>query len=103
MTVPAAVVLCVCTSIAGAVIGSFAGVVRHRGWRDALEGRSRCESCARQLRWYELLPLASFAALRGRCRTCRSPIGWATLGAEAGGTAVGLVVGVVAVGILTVH
>ncbi len=39
-----------------------------------LTGRSRCDGCDRQLAWYELVPLLSFAGLRGRCRSCGSAI-----------------------------
>lgn len=30
--------------------------------------------CARRLAWYELFPIASFFALRGKCRTCRAKL-----------------------------
>ena len=38
-----AIILVVFGGLAGAVIGSFAGVVLSRGWRGALMGRSRCD------------------------------------------------------------
>ena len=70
----------------GAVMGgsaaSFAGVVSARGWRGAMRGRSRCDSCDRVLRWAELLPVASFLVLRGRCRSCRAGIGQSALVGE---------------------
>ncbi len=37
--------------------------------------RSECETCGRRLGPLELVPLLSYVALRGRCRTCRAPIG----------------------------
>ncbi len=37
-------------------------------------GRSRCPHCRTVLNWYELIPLASFVFLRGRCRTCTASI-----------------------------
>ena len=37
-------------------------------------GRSRCDTCRRDLEWFELLPLVSFLFLKGRCRTCKTEI-----------------------------
>jgi leader peptidase (prepilin peptidase)/N-methyltransferase len=87
-----AAILIVFGALAGAVIGSFAGVVLDRGWRGALQGRSRCDACRRQLRWYELVPLASYAIQGGRCRSCRSPIGSSALVVELVGAVVGAAV-----------
>mgnify|MGYP001170077834 CR=1 FL=1 len=36
--------------------------------------RSRCPKCGHQLSWYENVPVLSYAVLRGKCRSCRSPI-----------------------------
>ncbi len=58
----------------GAGAGSFANVCALR-WpadRSVLAPRSRCEACAATLRWFELVPLLSYAAVRGRCRRCRT-------------------------------
>ena len=44
--------------------------------------RSQCLSCGHELRWYDLLPVVSWLAARGRCRYCRAPIGWMELGLE---------------------
>ncbi|MGO8685961.1 MAG: prepilin peptidase [Candidatus Dormibacteria bacterium] len=76
----------------GAVVGSYAGVVRARGWRGSLQGRSRCESCRRELRWYELMPLVSYALQGGRCRRCGGEIGSTALLFETAGAAVALAV-----------
>ena len=35
---------------------------------------SRCTSCGRELAWFENVPVFGWLALRGRCRTCRSPV-----------------------------
>ena len=36
--------------------------------------RSHCPSCGHQLSWYENVPVLSWLALRGKCRSCRTPI-----------------------------
>lgn len=36
--------------------------------------RSHCPHCKTQLTWYENIPVFSWLALRGRCRTCKAPI-----------------------------
>jgi leader peptidase (prepilin peptidase)/N-methyltransferase len=38
--------------------------------------RSRCLHCSYELKWYDLVPLVSWIALKGRCRQCRKPIGY---------------------------
>lgn len=82
----------------GLCIGSFLNVVIHRlpkmmerGWREESAEflgvtvpsepvltlstpRSRCPSCGHAIRWFENIPLASYAVLRGRCSACKAPI-----------------------------
>lgn len=41
-----------------------------------LHGRSMCVHCHHELTWYDLLPIVSWVALRGKCRYCRKPISW---------------------------
>jgi leader peptidase (prepilin peptidase)/N-methyltransferase len=38
--------------------------------------RSRCPHCRHALGIPDLVPIFSWAALRGRCRFCKAPIGW---------------------------
>ena len=71
----------------GANLGSFIATLVLR-WPDGrgVGGRSACDACGRRLGPLELVPLLSVAALRGRCRTCRSPIAplhWQVEGAAA--------------------
>jgi len=55
----------------GAIVGSFVNVYLYRFHTGrSLGGRSHCLSCGTQLRWFELLPIVSYLALCGRCRTC---------------------------------
>ena len=58
-------------------VGSFLGVIatRFERPRDILFGRSACVACGARLRPVELVPIASWIALRGRCRRCAAPIG----------------------------
>jgi prepilin signal peptidase PulO-like enzyme (type II secretory pathway) len=59
----------------GLIIGSFLNVVICRlNTQRFFKGRSACMSCQNQLCWYELIPLASFLVLRGRCKNCQSKI-----------------------------
>jgi leader peptidase (prepilin peptidase)/N-methyltransferase len=64
-------------SVLGAVFGSFiaAASMRWADGRSITTGRSVCENCHRQLSAIELLPLLSYVALGGACRTCRAAIG----------------------------
>ena len=60
----------------GALIGSFANVVIYRvprGESIAFPG-SHCPNCARPLTFLDLVPIASWLALRGRCRGCKEGI-----------------------------
>lgn len=59
----------------GLIIGSFLNVVICRiNTSKSLRGRSACMSCESKLCWYELIPVFSFLALSGRCRSCKSKI-----------------------------
>ena len=59
----------------GLIIGSFLNVYIYRFHTGkSLAGHSHCLSCARPLHWYELFPVFSYLALRGRCSTCSSRI-----------------------------
>jgi leader peptidase (prepilin peptidase)/N-methyltransferase len=64
--------------LAAPFVGSFLGVAIRRLPRGEgiVAGRSRCESCGVTLSPRDLVPLASFALSRGRCRQCGAPIGW---------------------------
>lgn len=84
--------------ILGLLLGSFLNVVVHRlpkmmeqSWAqeyadmqgqeppaaeplNLLVPRSRCPHCAHQIRWFENVPVLSYACLRGRCSACKAPI-----------------------------
>jgi leader peptidase (prepilin peptidase)/N-methyltransferase len=62
----------------GLAFGSFLNVCLSR-WpagESIIRPRSHCRQCSRTLAWWENVPLISWLALRGRCRTCRAWIGW---------------------------
>lgn len=46
-------------------------------------GRSMCPHCKHTLGALDLIPLFSWIALRGRCRYCKTPIGWQAPAIEA--------------------
>ena len=63
----------------GLAIGSFLNVViarlpREGGGASIAEGRSCCPTCGEVLRTRDLVPVASWFLLRGRCRYCEAPI-----------------------------
>ena len=60
----------------GIVIGSFLNVciLRLPKGESIVSVPSHCCSCGKRLRWWELIPLFSWLALRGRCSGCRARI-----------------------------
>jgi leader peptidase (prepilin peptidase) / N-methyltransferase len=64
--------------LAAPFVGSFIAtlVIRLPQGAPVLWARSACDHCATVLRPLELVPILSWAALGGRCRHCRQPIGW---------------------------
>lgn len=62
-------------ALLGLAFGSFGNVLLVRlAEGSAITGRSRCPKCRHALAWYDLLPLASYIYLGGRCRHCAKPI-----------------------------
>lgn len=86
--------------IVGAVFGSFIATIAIR-WpagRSVSAGRSACDGCGRTLAAWELVPVVSFVALRGRCRTCGTRIAPGHVVTELLGAAIGIVAGLIAPG-----
>ena len=63
-------------AVVGAIFGSFLNVVAYRLPRgeSLSRPRSRCPQCQTQIRAVDNVPVLSWLALRGRCRTCRTRI-----------------------------
>lgn len=69
--------------VLGAVVGSFLNVVglrwdlpRRGGAWSNFGGHSICPNCFKTLRWFELVPILSFLAQKGRCRNCMTKISY---------------------------
>ena len=63
--------------IFGALVGSFLNVVIFRlpdENQSVIFPASHCPKCSTKLRWFENIPILSWLALRGKCRTCKAPI-----------------------------
>lgn len=60
----------------GLVVGSFLNVCIYRipKAETIVTERSHCMSCGYQLKWYDMIPVASWLALGGRCRKCKARI-----------------------------
>jgi prepilin signal peptidase PulO-like enzyme (type II secretory pathway) len=67
----------------GLAFGSFANAAVDRlATGRSLFGRSCCDACQRLLRAFELIPVLSYIALRGRCAACHARIGARTVVVE---------------------
>jgi leader peptidase (prepilin peptidase)/N-methyltransferase len=79
-------------ALTGAAVGSFAALLTDRLPRNepVVLGRSRCDVCGATLGWRDLVPILSYALLRGRARCCGAALRPRLLAAEIAGAAVGL-------------
>jgi len=77
----------------GALVGSFLAtlLVRWPAGRSALAGRSRCDTCDKPLRPFELVPILSYLLAHGRCRRCGAAIAPEHLAIEVAATLLGAV------------
>lgn len=62
----------------GLCIGSFLNVVIYRLplGQSLATPPSRCRTCGYSLRWFDNIPVISWALLRGRCRKCGVGVSW---------------------------
>ncbi|NLG03276.1 MAG: prepilin peptidase [Clostridia bacterium] len=73
---PEAILFYILAFVYGITIGSFLNVCIYRipQKENIAKVRSHCMNCGYQLKWYDLVPLFSYIALGGRCRTCKKKI-----------------------------
>jgi leader peptidase (prepilin peptidase) / N-methyltransferase len=64
--------------VLGLIFGSFLNVVAYRLPRGESLARpaSRCPGCNTPIKPYDNVPVLSWLALRGRCRSCKTAIAW---------------------------
>src|SRR5438132_1076271 len=69
-------VACALMAVLGAMIGSFLNVVIHRLplEQSIVFPNSTCPKCHNAIKPYDNIPILSFLALRGRCRSCGARI-----------------------------
>ncbi len=62
--------------IIGLLIGSFLNVCIYRIPRDESISYppSHCTNCSKRIKWYDLIPVISYALLGGKCRNCKEKI-----------------------------
>lgn len=62
----------------GLAIGSFLNVciLRVPEGKSIVLPASACPKCGASIRPYDNIPVLSYAALRGKCRACKTPISW---------------------------
>lgn len=60
----------------GAAVGSFLNVMISRSIKgeDWVRGRSRCDYCQKTLSWFDMIPLLSYIAYRGKSRCCHKKL-----------------------------
>ncbi|MCE5235392.1 MAG: prepilin peptidase, partial [Eubacteriales bacterium] len=69
-------VLSLFAGLFGLLFGSFTNVLIYRMPRgeEFVKTPSHCTACGHKLSWYELIPVVSYAALGGRCKSCKAKI-----------------------------
>ncbi len=87
MLLSANAVFAIAAAVLGLLLGSFATALAHRipagiPWAFRRNGaermpRSACPHCGRGLTIRDLVPVISWLVQKGRCRSCRTAIGWA--------------------------
>ncbi len=65
-------------ALLGSILGSFLNALlfRYNTGRSVLRGRSACMQCGHTLSAVDLVPIASYLFLQGKCRYCHSKVSW---------------------------
>lgn len=71
------IILLVFALVLGVLVGSVvnATVLRTKAGLPIM-GKSKCLACVEPVAWYDLIPVVSYFALKGRCRRCSAAIEW---------------------------
>jgi leader peptidase (prepilin peptidase)/N-methyltransferase len=71
------IILYTLTFIVGLLFGSFLNVVilRVPKGKSVVAPRSSCMKCGHLIKWYENIPVFSYLFLKGKCSSCKTPIG----------------------------
>lgn len=67
----------ICFFIIGVIFASFGNMLMYRMANNKpvlKEKRSYCPNCGAQIKWYDNIPIISWIALKGKCRSCHQPI-----------------------------
>ncbi|MBU1126330.1 MAG: prepilin peptidase [Patescibacteria group bacterium] len=72
------IVWTILAAVLGVIVGSFVNVVVFRTKTDEAfwKGRSKCRTCEVPISPIDLVPVLSYFALKGRCRSCSATIEW---------------------------
>jgi len=63
--------------LVGAVLSEYVQLISDRGsFLDSIWGRSKCDSCKKEIPWYALIPLVGRFLSKGQCPNCGKKVSW---------------------------
>jgi len=63
--------------IVGAILSEYIQLISDRGsFLDSIWGRSKCDSCKKEIPWYALIPLIGRFLSEGKCPNCGKRVAW---------------------------
>lgn len=61
----------------GAILSEYIQLISDRGsFLDSIWGRSKCDTCKKEIPWYALIPLAGRFLSKGKCPNCGKHVAW---------------------------